>query len=115
MSAPIYLLPFLSTIGSFFAKFLTDSLLKFVAYKMLYFTLLTVTLPIVIKNLITWLFNTLSSFVDDVDLGDLDSVILQLTGLSAYLAQHLNLVDAITILLTATAIRFTLNLIPGIG
>lgn len=115
MALPLVIVPLLTTIGAFVGRFLTDNLLKFAAYKLLLFTLITVIFPVVVKNLLTWLFNTLTSFVDTIDLGDIESSVLQLTGLAAYLAQHLNLVDAVTIILTALVIRFTLNLIPFIG
>lgn len=112
---PILITTLLSWFGSLGAKFLTDSLLKFAAYKILAFVLLTVTFPIVIKNLITWLFEILTSFVDDIELGDLSSTVVELTGLAAYVAQHLQLVDCVSVILTAIAIRFTLNFIPLIG
>ena len=112
---PIIITSLLSFLGSFVGKFLTDSLLKFVAYKVLLFTLLTVTFPIVIKNLLTWLFNILTSTVSTIDLGNLSSTVVQLTGFTAYLAQQLHLVDCVSIILTAVAIRFALNFIPFIG
>ncbi len=112
---PIVISTLLSWFGSLGAKFLTDSLLKFAAYKLLVFTLLTVTFPIIIKNLLTWLFGVLTSAVGTIDMGDMSSVVIQFTGFSAYLAQQLHLVDCISILLTALAIRFALNFIPFIG
>ncbi len=112
---PIIITTLLSWFGSLGAKFLTDSLLKFAAYKLLVFTLLTVTFPIVIKNLLTWLFSVLTSAVGNIDMGNLTSATIQFTGLTAYLAQQLHLTDCISILLTALAIRFALNFIPFIG
>ena len=112
---PVLFAPILAWFGSLGAKFVTDSLLKFVAYKAFAFTLLTVTFPIVIKNLLTWLFELLTSYVTTIDLGDLSATVVNLTGLGAYLAQHLQLVDSLSIILTAIAIRFTLNFIPFIG
>ena len=112
---PIVISALLSWFGSLGAKFLTDSLLKFAAYKLLVFTLLTVTFPIIIKNLMTWLFGVLTSAVGTIDMGNMTSVVIQFTGFSAYLAQQLHLVDCISILLTALAIRFALNFIPFIG
>lgn len=112
---PIVINTLLSWFGSLGAKFLTDSLLKFGAYKLLVFTLLTVTFPVVAKNLMTWLFGVLTSAVGTIDMGDMSSVVVQFTGFSAYLAQQLHLVDCLSILLTAVAIRFALNFIPFIG
>ena len=106
------LLTFLSSIVG---KFLTDSLLRFLAWKTLIFTLLTVTFPVVIKNLITWLFNVLTASVGNIDTSGISSVVVQFTGFAAYLADKLHLVDCLSIILTALAIRFALNFIPFIG
>ena len=112
---PIIITSLLSWFGSLGAKFLTDSLLKFAAFKLLAFTLLTVTFPVVIKNLIKWLFDVLTSSLNSLDLGNLHSTVIQFTGFTAYLAQQLHLVDCVTIILTAVAIRLALNFIPFIG
>jgi len=102
--------------GSVVGKFLTDSLLKFTAYKILAITLLTVTLPIVIKNLITWLFEQLFSIVSSsVDMDGLSATVVHLTGYTAYLASHLMLPDCISIIMTAVGIRLVLNFIPMVG
>ena len=112
---PIVISTLLGWFSSLGAKFLTDSLLKFAAFKLLAFTLLTVTFPVVIKNLLTWLFNVLTSSVNNIDMGNLSSTVIQFTGFTAYLAQQLHLVDCISIILTAVGIRFALNFIPFIG
>ena len=45
--------------SSLAGRFLSDTALKFIAYKALLVTLLTVTLPVIAKNLMTWLFQEL--------------------------------------------------------
>jgi len=102
--------------SSLAGRFLTDTALKFIAYKTLLITLLTVTLPIVVKNLMTWLFqeliNTASS---NIDTNGLDATVLHFSGIAGYLASHLMLADCLSILITAIVIRFTLNFIPFVG
>jgi uncharacterized membrane protein len=112
----IFLAPLLGWLGSFGAKFLTDSLLKFTAYKILLFTLLTVTLPIVLKNFIVWLFQTVHSVIaSTISTDGLTSNVMQFTGLLGYLASQLQLVDCISVIITACTIKFTLKLIPFVG
>ncbi len=113
---PLLLGPVLAWLGGVAARFLTDTLLKFVAYKLFAITLITVTLPIVLKNVITWLFEQLSSIAStNTDFSALHETTVHLTGYAAYLASHLLLPDCISIILTAVAIRVVLNFIPFIG
>lgn len=115
MALPVLFTPVLAWFGSFFAKFLTDSLLKYVAYKLLAVTLVTVTLPIVLKNLLVWLFSLLTAQISQLDLGTLSSVVVEISGLAAWFAVHLRVADCMSILITALVIRLTLNFIPFVG
>jgi hypothetical protein len=105
--------PILSWFSSLFSRVFTDHGLLFTAKKVIYYTFLTITLPIVIKNLITWLFYTVSAAATDVvDVNSFSSVLIGLSGVSAWLAQKLMLKDCISIILSAVIIRFKLNFIP---
>ncbi len=112
---PIAIGALLSFLGSILGKLLTDSMLKFVAWKIFFFTILTVSFPIVMKNLLCWLFDVLVSAVGSIDMGDMTSVVVELSGFTAYLATHLQLVECVSIILTAVAIRLALNFIPFVG
>lgn len=101
--------------SSLAGRFLSDTALKFIAYKTLIFTLLTVTLPVVAKNFMTWLFQELTTVVSSVSTDGLDSTVLHFSGIAGYLASHLMLADCLSILITAIIIRFTLNFIPFVG
>lgn len=102
--------------SSLAGRFLSDTVLKFIAYKTLLITLLTITLPVVVKNLITWLFqelvNTASS---NMNTDGLNATVLHFSGIAGYLASHLMLADCLSIIITAIVIRFTLNFIPFVG
>ena len=77
---------------------------------------LTVTLPVIVKNLMTWLFQTLvDAATANIDTDGLSSTVLHFTGIAGYLASHLLLADCLSILITAIVIRFTLNFIPFVG
>ena len=107
--------PALSWIGSLFNKYLIDTSLKFVAQKTLLYSSIVVVLPAVLKNLLSWLFGILTSQVDNFDWGQMSSVVVQLSGVGAWLAVHLRFVDCLSVLVTALVIRLTLNFIPFVG
>jgi hypothetical protein len=100
---------------SLFNKYLTDISLKFVAYKTMLYTFVTVTLPAVLKNMLAWLFGILTAQVDQMDFGSLSSAAVDLTGLGAWFAVHLRFADCFAVLITALVIRLTLNFIPLVG
>lgn len=101
--------------GSLFNKYLTDVSLKFVAYKTLLYTFLTVTFPAVLKNLLAWLFGLLTAQVDQADWGAMSSTVIEISGLAAWFAVHLRFIDCFSVLITALVIRLTLNFIPFVG
>lgn len=106
----------LGILFSWVGKFFGDKLLQFVAWKVLIYSLLTITFPIVIKNLVKWGFDLVSGLIEsNIDVGELGAAKIHLSGLAGYLANCLALEDCIAILLSAVAIRFTLNFIPFVG
>lgn len=102
--------------SSLAGRFLTDTALKFLAYKALLITLLTITLPVVAKNFMTWLFQELVNTASaHINTDGLNATVLHFSGIAGYLASHLMLADCLSIIITALVIRFTLNFIPFIG
>jgi len=113
---PLVLTALFGWLSSLLGRFFSDTLLKFVAYKLLFFTLITVTVPIVAKNLITWLFKTLSQVASThIHADGIQATVLHLSGVAGYLASHLMLSDCLSIIITAITIRFALNFIPFVG
>lgn len=116
MAIPIVAAALWSTIGSVVAKFFGDAVLRWLAWKVLIITLLTVTLPIVLKNVITWLFDTLMSVaIAQVSTDGLSNAAFEFTGFSGYLAYHLMIPESIAVILTGLTIRLVLNFIPFVG
>ena len=108
--------PILAWFSSLAGKFLVDTGLKFVALKVLTYTLLVTTFPIVIKNLLCWLVDQLQAIVQSsIDPGSVQSFSAQLTGLAGWLGDQLLLPTCVSVLLSACAIRFVLNFIPFVG
>lgn len=113
---PIIFSTILGWLSSLAGRYLLDVGLKFLAYKVLVYTLLTVTFPIIIKNLIVWLVEQVNSIIQSsLPSGDITSFSASLTGLAGWLGEQLMLPTCISIVLSAIAIRFVLNFIPFIG
>ncbi len=113
---PLLFSAILGWFSSLAGRFLTDTAFKFIAYKTLLVTLITVTLPVVAKNLLTWLFQTLvNAASSNINTEGLNSAVLHFSGLVGFLASHLMLADCLSIIMTAIVIRFTLNFIPFVG
>lgn len=116
MAIPIVAAALWSTIGSVVAKFFGDFVLRWLAWKVFIITLLTITLPIVLKNLITWLFETtLSIAASNISTNGLTHAVFEFTGFSGYLAYHLMIPESIAVILTGLSIRLVLNFIPFVG
>ena len=104
-----------SGIGAIALKFLTDKALYYVAIKALIVVALTVTLPIVLKNVITWMFSTFFAAIQaNLPAGSMQSFVLQFNGLGGFFATNLRIVEAVSVVITALTIRLALNLIPMI-
>lgn len=114
---PIIFSTILGWFSSLAGRYLLDVGIKFLAYKVLVYTLLTITFPIVIKNLIVWLVEQVNSIIQSSlpSSGDIASFSASLTGLAGWLGDQLMLPTCISIVLSAIAIRFVLNFIPFIG
>lgn len=107
--------PLYTGIGAFFGKFLSDNILKFAAWKTLLFSLFTVTFPIIIKNLLSSLFDTFAAIANQISLDGIVSSTVNFTGLTGYFMSELMIPDCLAIILTAVVIRISLNFIPFVG
>ena len=113
---PIFFSAILGWFSSLAGRFLVDGVVKFLAYKVLVYTLLTITFPILIKNLLCWLIDQFSAIVaSNVDGSGLTAFTAQLTGLAGWIGDQMLFPTCISLLLAAIAIRFVLNFIPFVG
>ncbi len=109
------MIPIIGTgIAALAGKFLADKILYYVAIKALIVVALTVTLPIILKNLITWLFSSIMEITQAnlPDSSTLQSFVLQFEGVGGFFATHLRIPEAVSVVITALTIRLVLNLIP---
>jgi hypothetical protein len=80
------------------------------AIKLLIIGLVTIILPIVLKNLFLWVMDkTLELASSGMSGLEAPSLTYQFTGIGAYMAENLQLPLCVSILLTAVAIRFILR------
>ncbi len=113
---PIIATGILSWFAGLAARFFTDHVLRFAAYKLLLYTFIVTTVPIICKNLIVWIFEEIVSVTSTVtDLHGMQVTVLNLTGAAGYIANLMMIPDCISIIMTAIVIRFTLNFIPFVG
>ena len=83
------------------------------AFRIFLITLIVVVLPIVLNNLLYDLIEASLGLVHGTfDAAGIPSVGVQITGVGAYLATQLGLVDAFTIVTTFVTIKFALKMIP---
>ena len=116
MALPLIATGLFTFLGSVAGKFLTDAFHRYVAFKALAVTLIITVLPILLKNFIVWIVTELNTVVTSVMQGNsLQSTVIELTGLAAWIADCFNMVDCFALLISALAVRFVLNLIPMVG
>lgn len=94
-----------------FSDLLTSSVVRFLALKIVLSALFITVLPIILNNVFYSILNSLiSSFSSSVSSSNVHSITVQLTGLAAFLASHLQLVSFVSILMSALALRVTFKL-----
>lgn len=113
-------LPIIGALAAFltgwFARFVGASLLRFIALKLVLFTLCATVLPIVLYNIISFIGSELLDLISTLNQGSgLQSFILELTGFGGWFAKTLKLPEAFTAVMSAAILRFTFNLIPFVG
>lgn len=98
------------------AKF-TKDVVVFALFKVFLSSLVLIALPIALSMVATSLFSGIHTRVVDyantqVSSSSLSSVIIQVDGLAAFFVNHLQLIPAFNVVISAVALRVTLNLIP---
>jgi len=108
-------LPIVAVAAGFLTKFLTDRALAFVAMKALLIMLFMTVLPFVLKSVFEWIMSQIMSLVQSNLSGydqDFQSIVINLTGVGAYLGNCFQVDVCFSLLLSAILLRMTLNFIP---
>jgi hypothetical protein len=99
-------------LGGFIAKLFSVEVIKFLATKALIASAITFLLPIVLYNLILRIFTEIVTFANSHVVGtQLEGVVINATGLGAWLVDTTGLAACLSLILTATLARFYLRLI----
>ena len=105
----------LSIIAAAVGRFLGDSLVKWVAFKLLIIAVFTILLPIVLKNFIGDLIDIFLGLVGDMlsgyDLGDISGG-MDLTGLLAWLVDCFKIDQCVSIMAGALVLHCILKMVP---
>lgn len=95
-------------------RFLSTSVVAWVAFKAFLLTLFVVVMPIVLKNLLILIMSEIMAALPDGSGSGFDSFIISLSGVGAYLGGCFQLPLCFSIIISASLYRLTINLIPFI-
>lgn len=103
----------ISSVVTSIGKTISVETLKWLAFRAFMLFIVFVAVPIVLYNVATDLiFDFIDYAMSYISGSGVTSYTVQLTGLGAYIAQKIRLVEAISIMLTFTSIRFLMRFIP---
>jgi len=98
--------------GGIIARFFGLQAIKFLAIKALVISFCSVILPIIIMQVIMKLQTLFIGYITSkINEGGIPSVTLQLTGLTGWMANELQIPLCISIILSAVALHFSLRLL----
>lgn len=109
-----FLAPVVATIVGAIAKTVSVETLKFAATRALIIAVVGTLLPVVLYNLINSILLEYIQYAQGViPSGDgLTSVVVSFTGIAGYMAVQLKLPEAFSLVMSAAALRWSLNCIP---
>ena len=102
-------------LGSAFASALGYSAVRFVAWKLVVYSIVTVVVPIILINVIYSLIEGAMSLATTAqnEYG-LSPILVQLTGLGAWFAVYLKIPEGFSLLMSAIMFRVAIRMIPFI-
>jgi len=111
MAIPL-LAPVIATVAAGFVKTLTTEGIKWLAQRAFFLTLTTLILPVVLYNVFCRIVQEILQYAASaVNAGGVSATVFQVTGLAGWIAATANLPATLTIIMTAVAVRWKLNLI----
>ena len=98
---------------SSFAKLFSVETIKFIAWRALIMFLMFVALPVVLYNVLTgMLFDFMDYAMTYLTDQGLSAYTIEITGIGAYIAGKIQLVQAVSISMSFVGIRFLMRFIP---
>lgn len=99
-------------LGGVAARFLTVGVAKYIAVKALLIGLFTLVLPVILYNVFTRILQEIiSEATNRIGVSGMSSVVFTLSGFGAWIGTNIQAPAAFSIIISAVALRFSLNLI----
>ncbi len=103
----------ISWLLSAFGSAVGYSAIRFTAMKFFIWTLVITVVPVLFSRLIYMLLEGVMGTMDSIDGSyGISSYIISLTGLAAWLAVHLKIVEGFSLIMSAIAFRMAIRMIP---
>lgn len=106
-------LPIIAALGGVALRFLSVGVLQFIALKAFIWTVGVTILPIIIYNVISKILQEMMNYASAHITSQVGTqgLLLQFTGMAAWIFDEMNLTVSITLIFSAISLRFMLNLI----
>lgn len=102
----------LAALATFFLRYISVEVLKYVALRALILSLVVVILPIVVENFLVKIFEESMSIATQQLVQQDFGQVVNLVGVFGWVAQMLKLPEAMAVVISAIGVRFALSLIP---
>lgn len=103
----------IALLGSVFARFFTDAVLRWIALKVILTFLFTIVVPIVLTNFLYEIIEIVMNFANSQSSGaSAFNGSMSFTGFAAWLIQCFRLAECLAVFVSALVLRLTLSMIP---
>ncbi len=103
----------LSWLLSAFGSWVGYSVVRFTAMKLFIWTIVITVLPVLFSRLIYMLIEGIMGTLNTIDgTYGVDGYLLNLTGIAAWFAIHLKIVEGFSLIMSAVAFRMAIRMIP---
>ena len=103
----------LSWLLSAFGSWVGYSVVRFTAMKLFIWTIVITVLPVLFSRLIYMLIEGIMGTLNTINgTYGVDSYLLNLTGVAAWFAIHLKIVEGFSLIMSAVAFRMAIRMIP---
>jgi hypothetical protein len=103
-------------LASWLGQLFTASVARYIALKLILFTLTVVVLPLVLKGLMDWLVErSLHVISSQTAASGMTSAVWSVGGMAGWLVSTFQIPAIVSVLMGAIAFRFSLRLIPFLG
>jgi hypothetical protein len=103
----------LSWLLSAFGSWVGYSVVRFTAMKLFIWTIVITVLPVLFSRLIYMLIEGIMGTLNTIDgTYGVDNYLLNLTGIAAWFAIHLKIVEGFSLIMSAVAFRMAIRMIP---